>query len=149
MKKLIILFTILSLNVFYAQKGINLINDKSKDTLFLKENHRIKIETISGKQIVGKFTITNDSVITIKEKQIALIDIVAIRKQSTFSAIICPIAIGAGTVFMTVGVLGVIINAYNSSALAVLIPIGLPLYILPFTRDEHKSTKWNYKIRNE
>ena len=67
-KLMLILFLIFSIAGNAQTKGIKLINKISNDSIFLPENSRIKIETIKGKEIVGKYTIINDSVINIKKK---------------------------------------------------------------------------------
>ena len=61
MKHFITFIFCLPFSIAFAQnKGINLIKNTSNDTAFLKENRRIKVKTLEGKSIAGKFTIVNE-----------------------------------------------------------------------------------------
>ncbi len=79
-------FCLATTGLFAQNKGINLINNKSNDTTFLKENRRIKVKTTAGKAIAGQFTVINDSEISIKNRAISMDSIVTIRKASGFSS---------------------------------------------------------------
>ena len=67
MKHFITFVFCLAITVVFAQnKGINLIKNTSNKTIFLKEYRRIKVKTTDKKAIAGKFTVLNDSTISIK-----------------------------------------------------------------------------------
>lgn len=146
------IISILLLSFFCAfsqQKGINLINKQTKDTIFIEELRRIKIHTIDGKNRAGKFTIIDDKTIMIKNKSFSLDSIIKIRKASTFSAISSPISIIIGASFVTAGLVGAYIGGYGILITILLLPTGTPLFIVPFTANEHVSKKWEYKIKNK
>ena len=146
MKNILTIILCLAFTIGFAQdKGINLVNNKSSDTTFLKENRRIKVKTTDGKSIAGKFTIINDSEINIKGKIVEIDSIVSIRKASTFSAIARPISITFGAVFILVGVGGVVSGGYAVFLVAFILP-GLPLFIVPITANKHPIKKWKYEI---
>jgi hypothetical protein len=134
-------------SVFSQQKGINLINMKSKDTIFLMENKRIKIDTKDGEHLAGKFTVVNDSTISIKNKIIAIDSIVKIRKASVLSTIIIPITVTIGAVFLTAGIAGAIAGSWGYFATIVFVPPGLPLFIVPQTANKHNVKRWKYEIK--
>lgn len=130
-------------------KGINLVNNKSSDTTFLKENRRIKVKTTDGKSIAGKFTIIDDSEINIKGKIIEIDSIVSIRKASTVSTILRTASIAVGGTFILIGLGGLVAGPYGYLAAAVFTPPGLVLFIFPFTANKHPIKKWTYEIVNE
>ena len=150
MKYFITFIFCLAMTTLFAQnKGINLIKNTSNDTTFLKENRRIKVKTTDGKSIAGKFSLVSDSEINIKGKIIQIDSIVSIKKASTFSAIARPISISIGAF-----TIGGSIALIAEGGLAVLgavfaLPIGLPLFIVPFTTNKHSIKKWKYEIVNE
>lgn len=150
MKHFITFIFCLAFTIAFAQnKGINLIKNTSIDTTFLKENRRIKVKTLEGKSIAGKFTITNDSAINIKGRIISMDSIVSIRKASTFSAIASPISIVIGGALIVGGMAGLAAGGYGVLLTAAFLPPGLPLFIVPFTANKHPVTKWKYEIVNE
>ena len=159
MKHFITFIFCLAMTTLFAQnKGINLIKNTSNDTTFLKENRRIKVKTLDGKSVAGKFTITNDSEINIKGRIISMDSIVSIRKASTFSTILRTTSISIGSVFVVGGFAiavadppkgsGYASGAANSAGIGVFI-IGLPFLITPLTVKKHPVKKWSYEIVNE
>ena len=147
-KAIVIIFLIISQTIFSQQKGLHLIHNKKNDTVFLVENRRIKIREANGDYTAGKFTIVNDSTISIKNKIIPLDSIVKVRKASRFSAIASPVAITIGSIFLTGGIAGAVAGGYGLLATVILVPPGLPLFIVPFTANRHKKEKYRYEIVN-
>ena len=155
MKQLTILIFCLTINAIFAQKkGINLINKKSSDTTFIKENRRIRISTIDRKFIAGKFTILNDSAIIIKNKVFEINSILTIKKVSTLSAISNPIIKLIGSIFL-LSSFALTTNASSSSGGysgvtqefgAFLALTSLPIIILSNTVNKHQVKKWKYEI---
>lgn len=146
---ILIIWAVLSFTSFFAQqKGINLKKVGSEKSLFINENTRVRLKTISGKIIAGKFQIVNDSIIIIDEKQIQLNEIAKIRKQSTFSAIIRPISITLGTVFIVASVFAIDSGGYGPLLAVLLVPPGIPLIIAPFIKNNHPNRKWTCEIRS-
>ena len=150
MKHFITFIFCLAMTTLFAQnKGINLIKNTSNDTTFLKENRRIKVKTLEGKSIAGKFTIVNDSDINIKGRIISMDSIVSIRKASTFSAIASPISIVVGSALLVGAMGGLAAGGYGLFMTVAFLPPGLPLFIVPFTANKHPVKKWKYEIVNE
>lgn len=140
---------------FAQKKGINLIKTTSADTTFLKENRRIKVKTVNGKSIAGKFSVVNDSAIYIKGKIISMDSIVSIRKASTFSTILRTTSISIGTVAVVGGFAmatsetkGITSGATNSAGIGLVI-VGLPFLITPLIVKKYPMKKWKYEIVNE
>ena len=149
MKKTITILFFISIQIVLSQqKGLHLIHNKKNDTVFLVENRRIKIMEANGNYVAGKFSIVNDSTINIKNKIIPLDSIVKVRKASTFSAIASPIAVSIGAIFLTFGIGGAVAGGYGLLATVILVPPGLPLFIVPFTANRHKKEKYKYEIVN-
>ena len=150
MKHFITFIFCLIFSVSFAQnKGINLIKNASNDTTFIKEDRRIKVTTTDKKAIAGKFTVLNDSTISIKNKIIPIDSIISIRKASTFSAIASPISIVIGGALLVGGMVGLAAGGYGLLVTAAFLPPGLPLFIVPFTANKHPIKKWTYEIVNE
>lgn len=142
-------FCLLITSLFAQNRGINLIHNKSSDITFLKENRRIKVKTTDGHAIAGKFTVINDAEISIKNQVVSMDSIVSIRKASTFSAIARPISIGVGAVLIAGGFAGLAAGGYAVFIAVVFLPVGLPLFIVPFTTNNHLIKKWKYEIVNK
>lgn len=148
MKNLIILIiAILTSIISFAQEnGIYLINKTKNDSILLQEHKRIKISTIDGKTIVGKFTIIDNTTIMIKGQEIALDSIVKIQRASIFNII----AIIYGSSFVLAG-----IGSTNQKSIIydkngfLLIPVGVTILTSIFLKNNHKSEKWNYKIQKQ
>jgi hypothetical protein len=150
MKNLIILIiAILTSIISFAQEnGIYLVNKKNNDSIVLLEHKRIKISTIDGKTVVGKFAIIDNATIMIKGQEIALDSIVKIRRASTFHAILDPVCIFFGSIFIVGGIAAIYSGGY-ASVFGVLILPGIPMVLIPAIKNNHKSNKWIYKIQKQ
>lgn len=147
MKHFITFIFCLAFTICFAQdRGINLIKNTLNDTTFLKENRRIKVKTLDGKSVAGKFSIINDSEINIKGRIISMDSIVSIRKSSTFSAIASPISIVVGGALLVGAIGGLAAGGYGFLMTAAFLPPGLPLFIIAFTANKHPIKKWKYEI---
>ena len=159
MKHILTIILCLAFTIGFAQKrGINLIKTSKNDTTFIKENKRIKVKTTDGKSIAGKFTIVNDSEITIKGRLISMDSIVSIRKASTFSTILRTTSISIGTT-LVVGGFAVAASkptknegyggGFGRAAAGATAILGLPLIFIPLTIKKHPIKKWTYEIVSE
>ena len=109
MKHFITFVFCLAITVVFAQnKGINLIKNTSNKTIFLKEYRRIKVKTTDKKAIAGKFTVLNDSTISIKNIIIPIDSIISIRNASTVSTIVRTTSIAVGSTFILIGLGGLV-----------------------------------------
>jgi hypothetical protein len=83
MKKTTILFLSLCLvNLIAAQERvIKISSPASEKKIIIKENKRIKIRTVDGQKISGRFSIEDNRVIAIKDQKIALSDIESIKRN--------------------------------------------------------------------
>lgn len=150
MKHFITFVFCLAITVVFAQnKGINLIKNTSNKTIFLKEYRRIKVKTTDKKAIAGKFTVLNDSTISIKNIIIPIDSIISIRKASTVSTIVRTTSIAVGSTFILIGLGGLVAGPYGYLASAVFTPPGLVFFIVPQTAMKHPVKKWKYEIVNE
>lgn len=102
----ILLFTLLvSASVFWQQQAIKITNQTSKKERSIIKNKRIKIKTLDGEKLSGRFKIENNSII-IDNKQITLTDIAVIKRIPLLISIVTnglliyggAIAIGFGTI---------------------------------------------------
>ncbi|TXD51640.1 MULTISPECIES: hypothetical protein [unclassified Polaribacter] len=90
MKKVAILFFSLFFitQIFSQNKAIKITNTSSKKEKEIKENKRVKIKTINGQEISGRFKVKNDNTIVIKNNLIRLHNILEIKRDSLFIAIL-------------------------------------------------------------
>ena len=72
MKNLTILFiSLFFVNLIFAQERVlKIVNQVSKKEIIIKENKRIRIKTIDGQKISGRFKIIGKETIFIKKKKI-------------------------------------------------------------------------------
>ena len=141
-------FTIISFaqeNNVATEKGIILTKKDSTQTSFLKEHKRIKVKLLNGKVFVGKFTIVDDKTINIRENIISLDSISKIKRRSVVAAIMSPIIIYYGSVFIGLGILFLASQTYSELGIA-FSAIGAPLILIPSISEKHWSSKWKYSI---
>jgi len=144
---LVVVFLLNGLLLMAQENGISLKKENSKKSVFLAENRRIKVMTVSGEKIIGNYTIVDDKNIMIKNQTVALDSIVSISKHSKFSSVASPVFVVIGTVFVLGGTAGLIAGGYGVLA-APLIPLGLPLILVPVLTNKHKSSAWRYEMVN-
>jgi len=117
---LIVLF--LSTPLFAQEKYLSITNlDNGKESQ-IKENSRIKLKTLDGKKLKGKFQISDDNQIIVSAHLIPLNQIDKIKRNPLVMTIVVDgiLIIGAGA------------SAYVGLALAVFGGSGTLLYTLPF-----------------
>lgn len=146
---IIIFYFILLFNsslVFSQEKGIILKDKKTEETEFLKENKRIKVFTIDGRNYTGRFKIIDDNTIEIDGEKIPLDSVMMIKRRSVTSAII-------ETTFYVFG--GIIVVACIAAAtfdplILILIPVSFPFIItaalVPALENNHLQKRWSYSI---
>jgi hypothetical protein len=138
----------ITINIFGQEKGIYLINKKNNDSTFITENLRIKVKTIYGIKLVGKFKIIDAKTINIDRSNIELERIVEIRRASMFHAILDP----AAKVVTSVFALGILVSVsglpYTANLSATLFLQGTLISIIPLIKSNHPVEKWEYHISN-
>lgn len=81
-KLIIVLVAILFSSLIFSQNAvINISNQKTGVTLILQEKSRIRIKTVDGKKITGRFQILNDSTLLLSGKEISLANIKKIKRN--------------------------------------------------------------------
>ena len=121
MKKFcILLISFLSVNLSMAQENILKISSPtSEKEVIIKQNKRIKIQTVDGEKISGRFRIEGTNTITIKDQTIALSDIESIKRNPLFLSLFSSgFLIYAGA--LTAG-MGVIIGLFVESVLGTIV----------------------------
>lgn len=154
MKNLIqlLIISFLVTNVTAAQqKKFVLINKINQDSIFIKENHRIKLFTIDGKKVSGRLKIIDNNTILVKNDTIVINSIVQIKKASTFSTIIGPIFAVPGATLIGGGLIA--LNDKGSSGFispqaigAAALIIGTPMFVIPIAAAKHPRSRYEYKI---
>jgi hypothetical protein len=144
--KLLFALTFMSNFGFAQQKTFVLINKKNQDSIFINENHRIKLFTNEGKKIVGRLKIIDDNTILVKSDTIAINTIIQIKKASVFSTIAGPVFAVHGATFIVGGLIGLAAGGWGILIAVISIPIGTPMFVIPLSDNEHRMKKWDYKI---
>ena len=112
--------------IFAQEKAIKITNQVSKKEIVIKENKRIKIKTIDGRKISGRFSIENNSIF-INEEQIQLSEIEEIKRNPLLTSILTSgLLIYGGAVLAGMGVL---IGVFaDSAAFLLTIPAAVMIY---------------------
>lgn len=150
MKKIvIIIFSVLITNLVSAQKqAIKITNQVSDKEIVIKENKRVKIRTVDGKKMSGRFSIENN-LILIDNQQIELSNISHIKRHPLLISILSSgLLIYGGAITLGFGVLlGVLADA---SGFLLAIPAAAMIFIgikSPNFNKNFKSDKgWSFKI---
>jgi hypothetical protein len=149
MKKItFIAFLVFSMSHSFAQeKFIQLTKDETGKVKLFKENKRVKVKTLDGKKFIGKFSIVNESTISIKGNEIKIENIERIKSRSVGAGIVGTVLTVTGYVGLGVSAIIVIVDPSNALKAAVisLAVGGSGIFINEFVAT-HKSSKWSYKI---
>lgn len=150
MKKLtILIFSLLIANsIFSQEQAIKITNEVSQKEIIIKENKRIKIKTLDGQKLSGRFKIENNSIL-IKNQQIELSQIGEIKRNPLLVSIVTSsffIYVGA----ITLGV-AVLIGVFaDSSAFLFAIPAAGLIYAgiksPNFGRKFKSDSNWTFEI---
>ena len=83
MKKMTFLFfSLFFVNLAFTQEqAIKITDSTSNKEVIIKENKRIKIKTVDGQKISGRFRIENSNTIFIKDQRIELTDIEELKRN--------------------------------------------------------------------
>ena len=119
---LILIVLFISTNLFAQEKYLSITNlDNGKESR-IKENSRIKIKTLEGKKLKGKFQISDENQIILSSQIIPLNQIDKIKRNPLVMTIAVDglLLVGAGAA------------AYTGLALAIFGGSGTLFYSLPF-----------------
>jgi len=120
-KFLLISCLIISAISLAQEQAIKITNQKAAKEIVIKENKRIRVQTSDGQKISGRFTVVDGSSILIKDRTIAISDILSVKKNPLLLSIFTSgFFIYAGAI--TVGI-GAIIGVFvESSGFLLAIP---------------------------
>lgn len=151
MKKIfLIVISLFFFNQIIAQKqAIKITNSNTNKEKIIKENKRIKLTTVDGKKISGRFKIENDKIIFIDNISLNLSDIYAIKRNPLLVSIFTSSFLIYGGA-LTAG-LGVLIGVLaDSAAFWLTIPAAGMIYTgvkSPNFNKNHKKDKgWKFEI---
>ena len=150
MKNLLLLALCLSVSfIAVAQKrALEISNSETNKQVIIKENKRIKILTIDGQKLSGRFAIENEDTLLIRNQSIPFSDITSIKRDPLLLSIFTSgFLIYAGAI--TVGV-GTIIGIFaESSGFLLAIPGAAMIYAgikSPNVLKNYKSdSNWSFK----
>lgn len=128
MKYVFLFFFLFISNAIFSQKQVlKITHQLSGKEIFIKENKRIKIKTVDGKKISGRFKIKNDLVV-INDQSLKLSDIGEIKRNPLlFSILTGSIMVYGGVVSVGAGVLlGIFVHP---SAFLLTIPAAALIFV--------------------
>ena len=109
----------------YAQESvIKITNNKNKKEIIIKENKRIRLKTIKGEKISGRFKIVDANTILIRGKEIKLPEIIKIKKHPLLVSILTNI----GFVYLASGFTLLTYFITSSSEIAVILGLSGTIY---------------------
>ena len=146
------IFVFTSLFLHAQERGILLKNNSNQRTILLKENARIKVQTILGAKLVGNYTIIDDKTILLQGQNITLESIFSIRSCSVGSQAIKPLLVIGGVLIILVSAVSAIglAGVHGSSGAAPTFLLGT-LAGTTMIRgclfsNNHYRQKWEYTI---
>ena len=142
----LLLFVFTANSVFSQELGILLEKKNSERIDFLKEHKRIKVVTINGKELYGRFSILNDSTITINSATIPLKSIAKIKRKSMTSLIASPVVPLIGVIFILGGTAVAATGGSGAIAGVGMISSGFTMTLASLISNKHEKEKWEYKI---
>ena len=152
MKILISFFiTLFLITTSYAQeKGITISHKNTSKEKLIKENTRIRLKTIQGKKITGKFKIIDANTIKIRKNEITITDIKKIKQHPLAYSLPVGILLFSGGTAISIG--GAIGTGFSGGDPAGFLFGGLLVTTLGVIRVPNllkgykKSKGWEYKI---
>lgn len=133
-------------SIFSQEHGILLQKKNSERIDFLKEHKRIKVVTATSETFYGRFTIVNDSTITINNATIPLNLIVKIKRKSMTSLIVSPIVPVIGVICILGGTAVAATGGYGAIAGVGLLSSGFTMTLASLISNKHERERWEYKI---
>lgn len=145
----VLLFSLFTTTVLNAQnEAIKIVNEVSKKEVIIKENRRIKIKTVDGKKISGKFIIENNSILINNEK--IELDAIAEMKRNYLgiNLVRSGFFIIVGAFSAAIVVVGVTFD--GTDAYLFLIPVAASIFAVTQTPKMGKKFKkdkgWTYEL---
>ena len=147
MKKLIFLFlSLFFLNCLVAQeKAIKIFNEKTGKEIIIKENKRIRIKTLDGEKISGRYKILDDETIILKNQRIKLSQIEKIKKNPLGISILTNGVFYSGGAFIA----GVTFFAYILGAPAAIFLTTIPAAAFIYGRTKSPNILKGYKATGD
>ena len=105
--------------VFSQNSAVKITNQKTGTTRLFKEKTRIRIKTVEGKRITGRFQILNDSTMLVKGKVINLSEIAKIKRNPLLMTVATDVVL-----FYTAAVAVAIIAFAGGTAPAAIFGVG-------------------------
>lgn len=133
-------------SIFSQEQGIVLEKKNSSRIDFLKEHKRIKVITASGQTFYGRFSIINDTTITIKKSAIPLNSIVKIKRKSLTSLIGTPLVPVIGVICILGGTAIAASGGSGAMAGVGLVSSGFTMTLASLISNRHEKKRWDYKI---
>lgn len=135
-----------------AVPGIKMINHYKENSIeFLEQGRRIKVIAYDDERIVGNFKIIDSKTIQIDTIKIMLSDIKGIRKASTASAILEPLAYIYGTLSVAAGTAAIILDPtfFGSIFFVAGLITGAPLILIPALKRTFKPEGYTFEIQTQ
>lgn len=145
--KFLITVSLFCLSLFcHAQHGaIKITDNESQKEIIIKENKRIRLKTVEGEKISGRFTIIDANTILVKGMEIHLSEIRKIKKNPLVVSILTNAAIAY---FVSVGTLLTYLVTGSSEVAVILGLSGITYSIIksPNILKGYKTDAWNIEI---
>lgn len=150
MKKTVFLFSFLFfINLISAQvKAIKITNENTQKEKIIKDNKRVKVFTVDGRKLKGRFKIEDNSIL-IQGESIDLSDIIAMKRNPLLISVVTgSFLVYLGALTAGIGILIGLIS--DSTAFLLTIPGAGLIYagLKPPNFNKKFKTKrnWNFEI---
>lgn len=147
----LLLFACLLTSISFGQeRHIQLTKAKSGKTKVIQEHKRVKIKTFDGQKYIGNLVIVDSQTVMVDGTEIALADIVRIKRKSHTAFVTSIVLYTISALFIAVGTVGLIEGGYGVIAAiagypAAVLFAGLGALINDYPVNNPNS-KWTYKV---
>jgi hypothetical protein len=150
MKNIIpLLFTLMIGHQAISQEsGLQITNYAQEKVIFMKENQRVKIQTIEGQKITGKFSIQDLNTILVGDATIQLSEIESIKRNPFVTSVL----VGSSLIYLgsvTIGLAAIAGVFADSNAFLVAIPGAALIYAgikSPNFYKKYEKVDWGYQL---
>lgn len=150
MRTIILVLNLCFISLLFSQeKGLKIYNETLKKEIIIKENKRIKVKTLDGEKISGRFKIVDPETIMIKNKKIAFSNLEKIKRHPLALSVITKLFFYYyGTALAGASI---VVYAISGDATSYLLTIPAALLIyggskpINILKGYKKTRNWNYE----
>jgi len=147
MKNIIYILTLLLSFTAFSQKSFEITNKKSGKVKVYEENQRVKVRTLDGTKYVGELHFSNDGMLQIDDKSIAVDSLMSIKSNPKVLGTVKTIVLYTGLAIVGTSL---VVAASGGNAAFLLFTVGSGVCIgagvLEAVNTNNSFRKYDFKI---